>query len=432
MNPTPPPNPADRPGPPQSPPGHPGQGVPQGGPPPTGGYPPVPPPTTGPTSYGQAYSAPQPQPQAQRRRRGVPAWIALAGMLVVALIAGGAGGLAGVFLSDSTEQAEAPEPDAPPMNEPPPEAPERDPDTVAGVAQRVSPSVVHILSASPRIPSSGSGFVIADNYVVTNNHVTEGMEEGIRIEYSDGSTSDATVVGAEPEYDLAVLELDSPQDVEALEFGDSEQAIVGDEVIAIGAPLGLAGTVTQGIISAVDRPVGSGDGEGASQFYAIQTDAAINPGNSGGPLVDVQGRVIGVNSMIITMHDFTGEPQGNIGLGFAIPSADVERVVNHIIDNGGSPETEYAALGISIDTGNPSTGAVIADDPEAVESGGPADEAGLEPGDVIVTFDERRVNSGQELMAMLRDYSPGDEVEVEYDRDGERSTVTVTLGSSEE
>src|SRR5699024_2593271 len=278
-------------------------------------------------------------------------------------------------------------------------------------------------------------FVIADDYVVTNNHVTEEMEEGIRIEYSDGSTSDATVVGTEPEYDLAVLELDSPQDVEALDFGDSDEAIVGDEVIAIGAPLGLAGTVTQGIISAVDRPVGSAEedgAEGSSQFYAIQTDAAINPGNSGGPLVDVRGRVIGVNSMIITMNDFMGEPQGNIGLGFAIPSTDAERVVDHIIDSGGSPETEYAALGITIDTGNPSTGAVIEDDPEAVESGGPADEAGLEPGDVIVTFDGRRVNSGQELMAMLRDYSPGDEVEVEYDRDGEQSTATVTLGSSEE
>lgn len=425
MNPVPPPNPADTPGPSQPPPGHP--------PPPTGGYRPAPPMTTGAAPHGQVYSAPQ--AQAPRRRRGIPAWMALAGMLVVALIAGGAGGLAGVFLSDSTEQSEEPESETPAMNEPPPEAPERDPDTIAGVAQRVSPSVVHILSASPRVPSSGSGFVIADDYVVTNNHVTEEMEEGIRIEYSDGSTSDATVVGAEPEYDLAVLELDSPQDVEALDFGDSDEAIVGDEVIAIGAPLGLAGTVTQGIISAVDRPVGSAEedgAEGSSQFYAIQTDAAINPGNSGGPLVDVRGRVIGVNSMIITMNDFMGEPQGNIGLGFAIPSTDAERVVDHIIDSGGSPETEYAALGITIDTGNPSTGAVIEDDPEAVESGGPADEAGLEPGDVIVTFDGRRVNSGQELMAMLRDYSPGDEVEVEYDRDGEQSTATVTLGSSEE
>src|SRR5699024_12254225 len=143
---------------------------------------------------------------------------------------------------------------------PPPEAPDRPPDPTAGVAQRVSPSVVHIMSADPRIPATGSGFVIEGDYVVTNHHVAEPLEEGIHIEYSDGSTSEASVVGTEPEYDLAVLHLEDPQGVEPLEFGDSEQAIVGDEVIAIGAPLGLAGTVTHGIISALDRPVGPAEG----------------------------------------------------------------------------------------------------------------------------------------------------------------------------
>lgn len=417
--------PAQGPGPQQ--PGTPADGQPPVGPgvAPTAGMP------AG--AGGQPPHGPGPQAQNEsgggpRKRRGIPAWLALSGMLVVALIAGGAGGLAGTVLNPGGGGAEEDESQSSHMNEPPPEAPERDPDTIAGVAQRVSPSVVHIMSADPSIPHTGSGFVIEGDYVVTNHHVAEPMEEGIHIEYSDGSTSEATVVGTEPEYDLAVLSLEDPHDVEPLEFGNSEEAIVGDEVIAIGAPLGLAGTVTQGIISALDRPVGSE--EGGSQFYAIQTDAAINPGNSGGPLVDVQGRVIGVNSMIVTMNDVMGEPQGNIGLGFAVPSADAEGVVSSLVENGGEAESEYADLGVAIDTESPIAGAVI--DEDGVDSGGPADEAGLEPGDVLVEFDGRRINSGQELMAMLRDFAPGDEVEVDYERDGDNDSTTVTLGSSQD
>ncbi|ADH69285.1 Periplasmic serine endoprotease DegP precursor [Nocardiopsis dassonvillei] len=384
-----------------------------------------PPGVPGPHTTGP-HSAPQP-PAPKRPRRGVPVWMALSGMLVVALIAGGAGGVAGNLL-DGSSTDEAAQEEGPVMNEPPPEAPRRDPDTIAGVAQRVSPSVVFIHSADPTIPSSGSGFVIDGNYVVTNDHVSAGLEaDGIVVEYSDGSLSSASVVGSDPSSDLAVLSLDDPIDVEPLQFGDSEQVIVGDEVIAIGAPLGLSGTVTQGIISAVNRPVSSGEGENASRFYALQTDAAINPGNSGGPLVDLEGRVIGVNSMIVTMSSM-GEPTGNIGLGFAIPSVEAERVVNRLVEYG---ETSYADIGAEIDLDSPVAGAVIADGGGAVESGGPADEAGLEPGDVILSLDGRPVNSGQELLAMLRSRSPGEEVEVEFDRDGRRDTVTVTLGSSD-
>ncbi|WP_232832098.1 S1C family serine protease [Nocardiopsis sp. FIRDI 009] len=362
-----------------------------------------------------------------RHGRGVPAWMALAGMLVVALIAGGAGGVAGSAVSSSAAQEAAPEEEGPVMNEPPPEAPQRDPDTIAGVAQRVSPSVVYIGSADPGVSGGGSGFVIEGDYVVTNDHVSSVLEEdGIRIEYSDGSLSDATIVGADPSSDLAVLSLADPIDVEPLEFGDSEEVIVGDEVIAIGAPLGLQGTVTQGIISATDRPV-SPEGENASRFYALQTDAAINPGNSGGPLVDLQGRVIGVNSMIVTMGGYMGEGSGNIGLGFAIPSSEAQNVVERLIANGSAA---YADIGAELDLQSPRAGAVIAGGSDAVERGGPADEAGLEPGDVITSFDGRRVNSGQELLAMLRDLSPGDEVEVEYTRDGDAETTTIVLGSS--
>jgi putative serine protease PepD len=355
--------------------------------------------------------------------------MALSGMLVVALIAGGAGGVAGSLLSRPTEPAAEAEEQGANLNEPPPEAPERDPDTIAGVAQRVSPSVVSIQSADSRIGGGGSGFVISGDHVVTNDHVSSVLEEdGIRIEYSDGTLSDATVVGSDPSSDLAVLALDSPKDdVEPLEFGDSDQALVGDEVIAIGAPLGYAGTVTQGIISAVDRPVSSGEGPNASRFYAIQTDAAINPGNSGGPLVDSEGRVIGVNSMIVSMAGYMGESTGNIGLGFAIPSNEAERVVGRLVDHG---ETSYADIGAEIDLESPIAGAVIADGSGAVEPGGPADEAGLRSGDVIVSLDGRRVQSGSELMAMLRDRAPNTEVELEYERDGTRETTSVTLGAT--
>ncbi len=359
----------------------------------------------------------------------MPVWAALTGALLVAVLAGGAGGVAGTMLSSSDGGATDSDQDGPVMNEPPPEAPERAPDTVAGVAQRVSPSVVSLRSADPRVGGGGSGFVIEGDYVVTNDHVSSVLEDdGIVIDYSDGSSTGAEVVGSDPSSDLAVLELDDPSDVEPLEFGNSDEAIVGDEVIAIGAPLGLAGTVTQGIISALDRPVSPDEGD--TQFFAIQTDAAINPGNSGGPLVDMQGRVIGVNSMIYSMGGgaFGEQPTGSIGLGFAIPSTEAESVIGRMIDHG---ETAYADLGVTYDQESPVVGAVISDEDDAIERGGPADEAGLEPGDVIVSFDGRRVNSHGELQAMVRDKNPGEEVELDYERDGDRTTVTVTLGSED-
>lgn len=403
---------------------------PPGGP---AGYPnpTAPMPAAAPAQYGQQYAPAPPQPE-RRPRRGIPAWMVLSGMLVVALIAGGAGGLAGNYLNLGEDSAATADEEEPSINEPPPEAPERDPDTIAGVAQRVSPSVVSILSAGSRVQGGGSGFVIEGDYVVTNDHVSAALEEdGIVVEFSDGNTSEASVVGADPGSDLSVLALEEPQDVEALEFSDSDEAIVGDEVIAIGAPLGLAGTVTQGIISAVDRPVSPDETEAVNQFYAIQTDAAINPGNSGGPLVDVQGGVIGVNSMIITMGGFMDEPSGNIGLGFAIPANEAENVVEGLIEDGGTG-SEYADIGAVLDLESPIAGAVVSDEDDALESGGPADEAGLEAGDVIVSLEGRRVNSGQELLAMLRDYEPGDEVEIEYERAGSRDSVELTLVSSDD
>ena len=373
------------------------------------------------TPAQHTYAAAGPQP---REKRKVPVWAALSGMLAAALVAGGVGGAVGGFLGKDPDREADTRAEGPTMNEPPPEAPRRDPDTIAGVAQRVSPSVVSLYSADRRVIGGGSGFIIEGDYIVTNDHVSSELEEdGILIEYNDGSLSTATIVGADPGSDLAVLSPEDPIDVEPLQFGDSEQVIVGDEVIAIGSPLGYSGTVTQGIISAVNRPVSSGDGPDASRFYALQTDAAINPGNSGGPLVDTRGRVIGVNSMIMTMG-YAGESAGNIGLGFAIPSLEVERVVARLIEDG---EATYADLGAEIDVERTLAGAAV----DSVEPGGAADRAGLRPGDIIIRFDGRTVSSGQDLLAMIRDRSPGDEVEAEYERGGTAGSTTIILDSSD-
>ncbi|WP_242677221.1 S1C family serine protease [Streptomonospora litoralis] len=360
-------------------------------------------------------------------------------VLVVVVVSAGSAGVGGV-VGGSLGVQSAPEPrdrPSPQLNtELPSDAPSRAPDTVAGVAQRVSPSVVSIQDAGSTLSGNGSGFVIENDRVVTNNHVASALQAGdMEVVYSNGRTSGASVVGTRPDSDLAVLELDDPLDVQALEFGDSAQVTVGDQVIAIGAPLGLAGTVTTGIISAVDRDVSLGDdssGQGAA-ISALQTDAAINPGNSGGPLVDAQGRVIGVNTAIATLGGAAGGQGGSIGLGFAIPSAEVERAVDDILGGAGasgSPQAEGAALGLVLDS-EYDQGARIASDGEAggsaVEPGGPADQAGLQPGDVIIGFDGRDVPDADTLTRLLEQYESGDRVEVVFQRDGEGRTTDVTL-----
>ncbi|WP_236700533.1 S1C family serine protease [Allosalinactinospora lopnorensis] len=355
----------------------------------------------------------------------MPLWAVLVSLSVVAVVSAGVGGVAGGFVG--AENGAAADEDAPDLNnEVPSGTPSREPDTIAGVAQRVSPSVVSI-HGDGGAGGNGSGFIIQNNYVVTNAHVTDALEGGgIEVAYSDGHTSAASVVGQAVSSDLAVLELDDPLSVKALEFGDSEDVTVGDSVIAIGAPLGLAGTVTTGIISAVDRPVSTGE-QGEAFIEALQTDAAINPGNSGGPLVDAQGRVIGVNSAIATMGTLPGEQSGSIGLGFAIPSEEAEGVVSHLIETGEDPQAD---IGADLVLQHQQPGALIEDGRGAVESGGPADEAGLEPGDLIVEFDGSPIRDTPALLELLGEKAPNDEVRISYERDGGEETATLTLGSA--
>jgi putative serine protease PepD len=302
---------------------------------------------------------------------------------------------------------------------------ERPPDSVAGVAAAVVSSVVSVSAG----PATGSGFVISsDGYVVTNNHVVASAGQGqIELGFFDGSTETAEVVGRSPSYDLAVLRVDR-DDLEPVVLGDSSDVVVGDPVIAIGSPLGLESTVTSGIVSALDRPVTAG-GQGETSFInALQTDAAINPGNSGGPLVDAAGRVIGVNSAIATLD--MGVNPGNIGLGFAIPIDQAQRTAEQIIATG---EAVYPVMGVRLDESFDGPGARIDgddDDSPAVTPDGPAGEADLRPGDVVLEVDGRAIDSPEELIVVLRIREPGDQVTLVIERGGEVHEVRLTLGSA--
>ncbi|WP_232306536.1 S1C family serine protease [Thermobifida cellulosilytica] len=350
-------------------------------------------------------------------------------VMVVAMASAGVGGVLGASLGGGEQDPEVESAGAL-DNEVPSDVPSRAPDTIAGVAQRVNPSVVSIRSASPRVSGNGSGFVIEDGYVVTNNHVVEAVERAgvVVVVYSDGHTSEAEVVGTAPSSDLAVLLPVDPLDVEPLEFGDSDQVTVGDTVIAIGAPLGLEGTVTSGIVSALNRPVTVGEEGRQAYISAIQTDAAINPGNSGGPLVNEQGMVIGVNSAIATMGSTGGAQSGSIGLGFAIPSNQVARVAEQLIESGEAP---HAIIGAVLDLQYQEQGALIMEEDGSVVPGGPADQAGLRPGDVIVEFDGTAVRDANQLVSLIHTKAPGDRVEVRYVRGEEEHTAVMVLGSSD-
>lgn len=386
------------------------------------GAPPAPP---GPPSgdWGNVQWQPTPTPKSRERRR-MPMWGVLVLVLVVALGAGAAGGVVATAVGDSDLGQSNPLAGEDGSHE-------RPADSVAGVAQSVSPSVVSIQGADP-LGGNGSGFVIEGGYIVTNNHVASGIGDDIQVVYGDGHESTATIKGSAASSDLAVLEVEEPNDAEPLALGDSDALTVGDSVIAIGAPLGLDGTVTTGIISAMDRPVTVGDAGDSSYINALQTDAAINPGNSGGPLVNAQGEVIGVNSAIATTgSDMLGQ-SGSIGLGFAIPSTQAADTIDQLIESGEAP---HAVIGAFLDMRFQDGGAMIMEeDGEAeeapLEPDGPADDAGLEPGDVITEFDGEPVRDADQLIVLIRNSNPGDEAAVTFQRDGEEMTTQLTLGAS--
>ncbi|HEY3505705.1 MAG TPA: trypsin-like peptidase domain-containing protein [Actinocatenispora sp.] len=311
-----------------------------------------------------------------------------------------------------------------------PKAADRAPQSVSGVVKAVLPSVVTILIHTDEVEGNGSGFIISSSgYILTNNHVAAAGKGGqLKVAFSDGTTADATVKGTDPESDLAVLKVDKTG-LTPVKFGDSDRIAVGDPVIAIGAPLGLSNTVTAGIVSDIDRPVLTGKDEGSESYMAaIQTDAAINPGNSGGPLLDGAGRVIGVNSAILTIGDgsSSGESKsGNIGLGFSIPVNQAKRVADDIIQTGKARRT---VIGATLDSTyqSPNGGVRLS----KVTSGGPADKAGLRAGDVITRYDSHPLAQSTDLIAFVRKDAPGSVAPIEYERDGAKHTANLTLAAT--
>lgn len=272
--------------------------------------------------------------------------------------------------------------------------------------------------------SLGSGFVIsADGFIVTNNHVIEGADE-IKANFADGSSLEAELIGADPKTDIALLKVEPEGDLAHVDFGDSDAARVGDWVLAIGNPFGLGGSVSAGIISARNRDINAGPYD---DF--LQTDAAINRGNSGGPLFNLDGQVVGVNTAIISP---TG---GSIGIGFAVPSVIAQNVVDQLKEYG---TTRRGWLGVQIQTVTPEIAESLGlDAPEgalvaSLVEDGPAEAGGLRQGDVILSFDGRKVAEMRDLPRMVAETAVGKEVEVQVWRKGEIETVTVELGLLEE
>jgi putative serine protease PepD len=317
-------------------------------------------------------------------------------------------------------------------------------ESLSQAASEVLPSVVSIGADGARGAGQGSGVIISeDGLVLTNNHVAaiaDGRSGQLSVTLADGTTTAAEIVGRDPLTDLAVVQLDEENlgDLTPASLGSSADLVVGDTVLAVGSPLGLEGSVTSGIVSALNRPITlsgaptlRGEPSPAAVIDAIQTDAAVNPGNSGGPLVNADGEVVGINTAIASLAGASGGPSGSIGLGFAIPIDEAQRIVDQLVEEG---EVTHAYMGVQLADQAPvrqgrgeegAQGAVIV----AVEPDGPADDAGLREGDIVTAVDGEAVEDAAALTAAVRSHAPGDEINVTVDRDGEEQTFTLTLAS---
>ncbi|MCC4249419.1 trypsin-like peptidase domain-containing protein [Microbacterium testaceum] len=455
-------------------PATPHQGTPQHPAPPSHGYASAPAGATAPT--GQAFgpaaggtfgthptlTLPE-SDDARPRKKG--SGTKIAALLVAAALVGGGAGLGGTYaglaLWGGSDAATASGPTAVTVNDP------DDVNATAAVAAKVVPSVVTITARGGQSGGSGSGVVLSeDGYVLTNTHVVtlDGQtgDAQLSVTTSDGRVYAAQVVGTDPTYDLAVIKLEDASNLTPIEWADSSKLNVGDNTVAIGAPLGLPNTVTTGIVSALNRSIqvassaapedGSESGEGSepggeSPFFfdfgqgqqspqtsqtikiaVIQTDAAINPGNSGGALVDDEGKLIGINVAIASAGgSSSGGQSGNIGVGFSIPSDIAKRVSQEIIDNGSAT---HGLLGASVQDaasieGATTTGAYVAD----VTAGGAAQAGGLRKGDVITEFNGIPITNSVDLTAQVRALAAGSQAEVTYVRNGTENTAEVTLGA---
>ncbi len=356
------------------------------------------------------------------RSRGV------AGVVTAALLAGLVGGGAGFGGAYALLGGDRPAAAAPALGSVPAStgtAPASN-GTVAGAAAAAAPSTADIRVTTAQGVAEGSGVVLtADGAVLTNNHVVDGSSGPISVTLADGTRHTATVVGTAPSYDLAVLRTQNVSGLPAATLGRSADLQVGQQVVAIGSPQGLTGTVTTGIISALNRTVGvPGDNGQAVVYNGLQTDAPINQGNSGGPLVNLDGQVIGINSAIAT----AGQSSGSIGLGFTIPIDQARRVAQEILDSGGATKP---VLGVqsgqqAAPPAGGGDGATIA----SVQDGSAAAAAGLAAGDVVTKVGDARVEDFADLVARVGAQTPGGTVALTVERGGQQRTVDVTLGST--
>lgn len=354
-----------------------------------------------------------PAPPAPRKGRGVAL---IAGAGVVALLGGAVGGAVGYqWAADNTTTAVVAAGSAAGSPAQPASG------SIADVAAAVQPAVVQLNVSGAEGEGTGSGFLISeDGYLVTNHHVAGMAGDGGRIEvsFSDGSTATGKFIGSNPGYDLAVVKVDR-DNLTTLALGSSADVRVGDSVIALGSPLGLQGTVTTGIVSALGRPVTAGDTSSTAFINAIQTDAAINPGNSGGPLVNDRGEVIGVNTAIASMSQ-GGEQAGSIGLGFAIPIDTAKRIANEIIQTGSS---RTPIIGVQLDMQFEGPGGKVID----ITEGTPAADAGLRLDDVITKVNDTVISDPTQLIVTVRSYAPGDTINLTVVRGDQTLTVPLTL-----
>ncbi|BBZ48157.1 S1C family serine protease [Mycobacterium parmense] len=420
---------------------------------------------TGPISGGPTGGGPVPgmlppmPPPGQKKSR---AGALTAGALAIAVVSAGIGGAAATAVELGTHSATISggrviaggAPSVPAANMPP--------GSVEQVAAKVVPSVVMLETDMGRQSEEGSGIILsADGLILTNNHViaaanpkaapggpgTPGGPAGptgpggpgggpggpapkTTVTFSDGRTAPFTVVGADPTSDIAVIRVQGVSGLTPISLGSSSDLRVGQPVVAIGSPLGLSGTVTTGIVSALNRPV-STTGESGNQntvLDAIQTDAAINPGNSGGALVNMNGQLVGVNSAIATLGADSPDAQsGSIGLGFAIPVDQAKRIADELISTG---KATHASLGVQVTNDKGSPGAKIVD----VVQGGAAAAAGVPKGVLVTKVDDRPINSADALVAAVRSRAPGDKVSLTFQdpAGGGSRTVQVTLGKADQ
>jgi putative serine protease PepD len=400
------------------------------------GYPSLTGPPTGPITAAYQIGGLPPEPQRHSGRRGL-----IVGVAVLALVIGGAAGaVGGYFVSHDNGSVVSSLDEALPANQ----TANAPAGSVQAVAGKVLPEVVTIAaefqSQGGLNGDTGSGIIISsDGDILTNNHVIADAASGGRIQviFANSKTVDATVVGRDPTSDIAVIKAQGVTGLPIAALGRSDALTVGQDVVAIGAPFELSGTVTSGIISSLHRPTEAGDGSAASQttvLDAIQTDAPINPGNSGGPLVNMQGQVIGINSAIYSPNSgggLQGQSQGgNVGIGFAIPINQAKRTADEIVKTGKAIQT---VLGVQVSDNTPTQGGQPSILPngaliKTVTSGGPADKGGLKVGAVVVKADGRLVTSSDGLVAAVHAAAPGDKMQLTLSNG---SVVTVTLSGQQ-